>query len=83
VATPKPLRILVTDPRLMERAEIQAWSAKGHVVELRADLTDVDLILGANAWHMTLKHVQYAELAEKAARKRRYNAPAKKGEADA
>ena len=75
--TPKPLTILC-HPDIAKWGEVQKLAEQGHRVlisfsECGEEWENVDLILSANAWHMTPKHRKYLPLAVAAARRQRYS----------
>jgi len=71
--TPKPLRILVTDPAMLGWAEVQKLIAQKHTVTYPPELTEgYDLILGPNCWRMDEQLRDYLEDAIVEARKLRY-----------
>ena len=77
--TPKPLRILVTDPTMADWVEIRALQEQGHDVE-RLDLigwndarvVPHDIVIGPQCWRMDDSLRPFLDIAIKEARARAY-----------
>ena len=75
--TPKPLRILVTDPTIMRWKEIDALQQQEHYVagldsESLGSTIGWDLVIGPNCWRMDEHLRPFLDLAIKEARARVY-----------
>ena len=81
--SPKPLKILITDPELGRWGELTALVKQGHTIDLfpgdtnrdEYDLPVYDLILGPNCWRMDNTLRSFLDLAIKEARARAYPKP--------
>ena len=75
--TPKPLRIVVTDPAMMEWDEIKVLQGQGHTIQYMIQLAsdpDIGLVLGPNVWRMNNELRPFLDLAIEEARARAYPA---------
>ena len=62
--SPKPLRIVVTEPSLMEHPDVQALLAKGHTAEPMVQ--ECDVVLGEKAWWFHSKWSKVADVIDQA-----------------
>ena len=73
--SPKPLKILVTDPYMGEWKEIDALAQQGHTIDAYpgdTNLDQYDLVLGPRCWRMDDDLRPFLDLAIKEARARAY-----------